>query len=322
MRNKKIQLTYLLCVVSFLACTKPIDITEASIEPEHKGCVIVVPDIQYYTNDEARYKYLDAIVNYCTETKEEISFLLQTGDVTNNNATEQWNNGYNLFFSRLPKSYPVVFCLGNHDYGENGGSAKRESGFPLELTPVRDIVMPDSKWDNYMRYVTLGDDQWAVLSLEFAPRNEVLEWADELIKANADIPFIILTHAFLNNSGQMFDALDPSCDNTWTQKQYRMGNDYLNDSKEIFDKIIYNNPNVKMVVCGHCVSKKYIECLEKKNAQNENVYCIMVNYQHYRNGGDGNIGLLYYHQGLFTLKSFNTVSRKFGSINIPLDLSL
>lgn len=312
----------ILILVFFLYACNDANFFDSQYDVTDKGCIVIVPDIQYYTNNEEYYKYLDAIVNYCYDKEEDISLLLQTGDVTNNNQPVQWENSQKLFFSQLPKALPTIFCLGNHDYGENGKSKERQSNFPVELTPVMDTVMQNSLWDNYLRYVEIDNKKLAVLSLEFAPRNEVLEWANGVIKANADIPIIILTHAFLNNSGQMFDALDPSCDNKWTQKQYRMGNDYLNDSKEIFDKIIYNNPNVKIVVCGHCVSKNYIECLEKKNAQNENVYCIMVNYQHYRNGGDGNIGLLYYHQGQFTLKSFNTVSRKFGNIDIPLDLSL
>lgn len=307
------------CVFLYSSCGEDnLEIIDIS---NQDGCIVIVPDIQYYTNDKVNYKYLDAIVDFCNEKKNNISFLLQTGDITNNNRFEQWNNAYQRFFSKLPKVFPIVFCLGNHDYyGNNGSASKRESNCPSELTPVSDVVMPTSFWDNYLKYVTLDNKKMAVLSLEFAPRNITLEWADKVIKDNKDIPIIILTHAFLNNSGKMFDSSDPKCDNKYSQKYYTMSNDYLNDSKEIFDKIIYNNPNVKMVVCGHCVSRNYIECLEKKNANNENVYCIMVNYQHYINGGSGNIGLLLYNQGRFELRSFNAESRLFGDVKISFDL--
>lgn len=308
------------CVFLYSSCREDnLEIIDIS---NQDGYIVIVPDIQYYTNDKANYKYLDAIVDFCNEKKNNISFLLQTGDVTNNNRFEQWNNGYQLFFSKLPKMFPVVFCLGNHDYGNNGRSVKRESNCPSELTPVSDVVMPKSLWDNYLKYVTLDNKKMAVLSLEFAPRDITLEWADKVIKDNKETPIIILTHAFLNNSGKMFDSSDPNCDNKYSQKYYTMSNDYLNDSKEIFDKIIYNNPNVKMVVCGHCISRNYIECLEKKNVNNENVYCIMVNYQHYINGGSGNIGLLLYNQGRFELRSFNAESRLFGDVKISFDLAI
>ncbi len=290
-----------------------------SLEDGYEKIIVVVPDIQYYTNNLDRIKYLESIVGFCNNNQEKISFLLQTGDITNNNNPEQWRNGHKLFFSKLPSSFPVVFCLGNHDYGLNGGSAKRESFFPLELTPVRDEVMPLSQWDNYLRYVESDGKKMAILSLEFAPRNEVLEWADKIIKENSEIPIIILTHAFLNNDGQIFDMTDPQCNNQYSQKYYVMGGDYLNDSKEIFDKIIYNNSNVRMVICGHCISGNYIECINKKNATGSDVYFIMVNYQHYTEGGAGMIALLKYKNGCFHLQSYDTYNKVYGKVNISFD---
>ncbi len=308
-------------VITLQACNEENPITSSNEEDEQE-CVVIVPDIQYYTNSEERIKYLDAIVDYCKERQDVISFLLQTGDITNNNQLWQWNNSYRHFFSQLPKSFPVISCLGNHDYGENGLSNERQSNVPAELTPDMDAVMPMSKWDNYLRYVTLENKTLAILSLEFAPRNAVLEWADSIIKQNANIPIFILTHAFLNNVGQLYDASNSQNDNLCSQKDYVLGKEYLNDSKEIFDKIIYNNPNVKLIICGHSLSKNYIECLVKKNVNNDNVYCIMVNYQHYKDGGAGNIGLLLHSQGYFKLKTFNVISRTSWGKNIPFELEI
>lgn len=295
---------------------EPLDIVD------NGDCVVIVPDIQYYTNNENRFIYLDAIVDYCNDMQNDISFILQTGDVTNNNQPSQWINAYQHFFSQLPNCVPVIFCLGNHDYGNNGKSITRQSNIPNELTPIRDSFMTGNLWDNYLRYVFWGGKRVLILSLEFAPRNEVLDWADIVIKENHDTPVIILTHAFLNNSGMLYDATDNNCDNECSQKSYKLGNDYINDSKEIFDKIVYNNSNVKMIICGHSLSKKYIECLKTYNINNESVYCIMVNYQHYTDGGAGVIGLLYYNEGLFNLRSFNTVKRTYGDVNITFELEL
>lgn len=308
----------LLILNTFCSCSD--DTMEKLDMSSYEGCIVVVPDIQYYTNDKKLFKYLDAIVNFCTEEQDNISFLLQTGDVTNNNQIEQWDNGFKYFFSKLPPMFPIVFCLGNHDYGQNGKSETRTSNIPNRLSPIQDEVMPSSEYDNYLRYVMLGNTRYGVLSLEFAPRNEALDWADHVIKANSDIPIIILTHAFLNNSGKMFDSTDNMCDNKYSQKYYKMGDDYLNDSKEIFDKIIYNNPNVRMVVCGHCISDNYIECLEKENINGDSVFCIMVNYQHYSNGGAGYIGILYYNHGIFNLRDYNVVNKSFGRVNVTFDI--
>lgn len=317
-----IRILTLWLVVNILAIScidntaEPLDIVDVG------DCVVIVPDIQYYTNNENRFKYLDAIVDYCNDKQKGISFILQTGDVTNNNQSTQWINAYQRFFSQLPNYVPLIFCLGNHDYGDNGSSNIRHSNMPNELTPFRDETMVGSLWDNYLRYVYLGGKKVVVISLEFAPRNEVLDWADNVIKENHDNPVIILTHAFLNNSGALYDATDNKCDNQCSQKYYKMGSDYINDSKEIFDKIVYNNSNVKMIICGHSLSNNYIECLETKNIYNENVYSIMVNYQHYTSGGAGYIGLLYYNEGVFNLRSFNTVKKTYGNVDITFKLAL
>ena len=317
-----IRIFFLLSVIDLLAssCEKitndPLDIVGTS------DCIMIIPDIQYYTNNDNGSKYLASIIDCCNDWQMNISFILQTGDVTNNNLPSQWNNSFQYFFSKLPISVPVIFCLGNHDYGDNGSSNIRHSNMPNELTPFRDETMVGSLWDNYLRYVYLGGKKVVVISLEFAPRNEVLDWADNVIKENHDNPIIILTHAFLNNSGALYDATDNKCDNQCSQKYYKMGSDYINDSKEIFDKIVYNNSNVKMIICGHSLSNNYIECLETKNIYNENVYSIMVNYQHYTSGGAGYIGLLYYNEGVFNLRSFNTVKKTYGNVDITFKLAL
>ena len=243
--------------------------------------------------------------------KELDAYSIQTGDLTNNNLDYQWDNAYNHFLSLIPSNFPMVFCLGNHDYGNNGASNIRNSNITPEFRPKWDIIMDNSQYDNYIRYVEIGVKTYGVLVLEFAPRNEVLDWADSMIKFNSDIPFIILTHAFLNNQGKLFNYRDPNCDNEYSQKDYNMGGDYLNDSKEIFDKIVFNNNNVKMVICGHCLHKDYIATEYVINAFRNKIPCIMVNYQHDIEGGRGNIGILAFKDKTFYLYSYSTTERKF-----------
>ena len=67
------------------SCHTEIDIEDLSSKTMDCGRIVIVPDIQFYTNNINRQKYLDAIISYCIDNKDSISFLLQTGDVTNNN---------------------------------------------------------------------------------------------------------------------------------------------------------------------------------------------------------------------------------------------
>ena len=322
--NSRLNVFWLI-VISFLLCSCRVDVDVKDVASERdntKSCILIVPDIQNYIDDAELFVYLDSIVSYSKEIQEDIAVLLQTGDFTNNNQPWQWERSFEQFVSKLPNSFPFVYCLGNHDYGWNGYSDVRSSNCPAQMTPIMDGQMSGSKWENYFRYVVLRNKKIAVLSLEFAPRNEALDWANDVIAKNKDVPFIILTHAFLNNNGHLFDSTDSECDNNWSQKHYAMGGDYVNDSKEIFDKIVFNNPNVKLIVCGHCISNRFIECLEKKNVTGDSVYCIMVNYQHHPKGGAGFIGLLNYNNGFFNLKSFNTASKTYGNISVSFDINI
>ncbi len=215
----------------------------------------------------------------------------------------------------------MIYCLGNHDYGDNGYSATRTSNIPEKLRQVGDIQMEGCSLDNYVRFVQLDGRSFAVLVLEFAPRNEVLNWANNVIQENCDIPFIILTHAFLNNQGKLFDHKDPYCDNEYSQKSYSMGGDYLNDSREIFDKIIYANTNIKMIICGHCLHRDFIAIEYVPNEKGNEVPCIMVNYQHAADGGNGYIGVLAIKDEKFMLCSYSTSEKKYKRLyaTFPVD---
>ena len=277
---------------------------------------MIVPDIQNYTNNEDGSVYLNTIADFYNANRERIHAIFQVGDLTNNKMQEQYENAYKCFFNKFSWNEQMVFCLGNHDYGKNGSSDARESNIPDYMMPSYDSKMEGTHWDNYVRYITVGGKRYGVLVLEFCTRNETLDWANKIIMENDETPFIILTHAFLNVFGQLFDYTDKSCNNDVSPKAYKMGEEYKNDSMEIFNKIIWNNPNVEMVICGHSLAPEYIKVLSKDNIVGKKVNIIMVNYQHYRNGGDGFVGLLSFSKNKNSIYSFSTMEGRFGDVKI------
>ena len=90
------------------------------------------------------------------------------------------------------------------------------------------------------------------MSLEFGPRDAVLEWANRVLQANPSANAIILTHAYLYADGTRFDHLTRT-DQAFSPHTY--GIEALpggvNDGEEIWQKPIVNNPNVRIVLCGH-----------------------------------------------------------------------
>lgn len=286
---------------------------------EISSCVMIVPDIQNYTHKNESFKYLNAIVDYYHESKDSIDAILQVGDLTNNNQIWQYENAYNQFFSKIGMTDQLVFCLGNHDYGNNGKSDVRSSNFPESMIPPHDIRMGNSQYENYVRYINIGGKRYGVLVLEFCTRNETLEWANEILINDASIPYIILTHVFLDQNGEMFDSTNNLIENKGSSpKKYKMGGAYKNDSREIFDKIIYKNPNVKFVLCGHCLTPNYINVHSENNVEGKPVHMIEVNYQHYKNGGHGYVGILDILENGFRIRSFSTFEKKYGNIDLVI----
>ena len=107
---------------------------------------------------------------------------------------------------------------------------------------------------------------------------------------------------------------------TYSPKTYYMGGGYLNDAQEIFEKIIYKNTNVKMVVCGHSLSPIFIEYLEIPKLEGDKVHCIMVNYQMYSEGGSGNVGLLFSQESKFVLYSYSAGTGTKMNYKVSFDL--
>lgn len=278
--------------------------------------IMIVPDIQNYTDEPSRFKFILSISDYYNDNASEYAACFQVGDITNKNQIWQYQNAYDFFFSRFPDEHEPFFCLGNHDYGEEGKSKTRLSNIPDIMRAKFDFRYEESDYENYVRYLTIGDTKYAVLDLEFAPRNEAIDWANDVIQKYSKTPFILLTHVFTNIYGQIHDFTDDSVYHPGSQKSYYMGGDYINDSMEVFNKVIKDNENVKMVICGHTLIPNFIQVTSKQNSKGNNVYIITVNYQHYTEGGNGYVGILSFDENGYNIKSFSTVERKFGPIDI------
>ncbi|MBR0524387.1 MAG: hypothetical protein IJK09_05455, partial [Prevotella sp.] len=78
----------------------------------------------------------------------------------------------------------------------------------------------------------------------------------------------------------------------------------------------YNNTNVKMVVCGHCLTPHYINVNSKNNVEGSPVRMIEVNYQHYKEGGEGQIGVLDIYNDSYRIRSYSTYLNKYSGIDI------
>ena len=132
-----------------------------------------------------------------------------------------------------------------------------------------------------------GAGRWLVLGLEFGPRDEVLDWADSVLKAFRTVPAIIITHAYLYRDGSRYDFAGSNDSQDYNPHRYIMmgqAGSSANDGQEIWTKLVERNRNVKMVFSGHDVSPNDLPPgtaarLSSTRADGSVVHQILANYQ-------------------------------------------
>ena len=211
------------------------------------------------------------------------------GDVTQDNTPEQWENA-RAAFSLLDGKVPYAIQLGNHDYrpkplDERATLANKY--FPPELVqkcPTWGGSYEKDKLDNAYYKFTAGGRDWIAFSLEFAPRDGVLEWADKILKENANRSAIICTHAYLYSDRQRQDYKRAGKGQPILVAD--VGTRPVNDGEEMWQKLIRKHANIVFVFCGH-FGKNGWKRLSSKGDAGNTVHQILADYQREPKGGDG-----------------------------------
>ena len=160
-------------VILFLSsCTHKVHLTK----------IVLLPDTQTYA--EKYPEVLDSQINWILKNATQIDFVLQQGDLTQNNNDKEWKVIQSAF-SKLNEKVPYVLAAGNHDMGSADGkfadvrnSNLFNSYFPFEKMaklPGFTEAAEGGKIDNACYTLTTGKINWLILTLEFGPRrfNEI-----------------------------------------------------------------------------------------------------------------------------------------------------
>jgi len=281
-----------------------------SLENDKSFSMIVLGDPQGYT----KYDINQPLFELCTAwiadniANLNIKAVLCTGDLVEQNenitmnrrmlnqtSQEMWESA-SRSFSRLDNKVPYIISCGNHDYGYRSsecGITHFPEYFPFSRNSTwRDCLVAD--FPNRNGTVSLENAAFAfeqpawgkilVITSEFAPRDEVLEWARKLAAKPeyADHKVIFLTHSYL-------------CQRT---AEYTDNEGYKisprNWGKQIWEKLIYPSSNIRLVVCGHTGEPGDFEDAVAyrcdKNAAGKDVHQMMFNVQISGGGWEGNGG--------------------------------
>ena len=282
--------------------------------------IIIIPDIQNYITNQKNNKYLEKIIEFIRMFDlfgYKVKAVLQVGDITNLNSEQEWETA-KMIFSELDGKVNYILCTGNHDYGDGGTCNNRNSYFSKYFDYKSNSAFISSleknNFENAHFNITVHDQVFQIFSLEFAPRDQTIIWADSIAKANADYLGIILTHAYLYKDQELFDYVNKNNSQNNSPYNYAIsfavsGNEKINDGEEIWEKLVSPNPNLRFVLCGHQTEPDFSGNLISINEEGKEVFQNLFNTQSFPNGGDGWIQILDFYPGntKVEIKTYSTV---------------
>ncbi len=251
----------------FLACSLP------AAEP---FSVVVLPDTQNYAE-----KYPDT---YVAQTqwirdnveKENIKFVMHLGDIVQqfNESEPQWQVA-DRAHKLLDGVVPYSMLPGNHDLEYKDKVYSRETTlYNKYFGPQRftDCSWYGGHWgetnDNNFCAFEAGGMKFLVISLEYAPRDEVLAWATDVAAAHADRRVLVATHRYMRPK----------------ERDSASAGIVGNSGDGVWEKFVRKAPNVFLVTSGHFggVGRQV-----STNDAGLPVHETLVDYQSLPNGGDG-----------------------------------
>jgi hypothetical protein len=206
------------------------------------GRVIVVPDPQYATERNPAQLY--AQMRYIISRRPDL--VVFVGDLVDvAQSRPQWEVVARATQMLTDAGVVWIPAEGNHD-----ATADRRTLMNEFLAPGAWIggTYPAGGLENSWSLVRVGGRRWLILSLEYYPRNAVIEWAGSVAAAHTDVPMILVTHAYLSPHGYLDNILhrhiQARCQG-WTPSEG------CNTGREILAKLVLRHSNIKLVLCGH-----------------------------------------------------------------------
>ena len=241
--------------------------------------VAVLPDTQFYACEYA--EIFERQTQWIVDQRDArgIGLVVHTGDIVDANVRAQWDVAASSLHL-LDGALPYMLATGNHDVSDGRESLiddyfVRPDGAAGALAPSP--YDPD-RFENTFVTVRLAGQPWLFIGLEFGARDAVVEWAGEVLAANADVPAVLFTHAYLYSDGSRYDrAVQPL--QPYHPDAYAITPELgINDGEDLWRKLIEPHENVRLVLSGHVIPDGTARSVATR-ASGSRVHQLLANYQ-------------------------------------------
>ncbi|MBE6689192.1 MAG: hypothetical protein E7588_07970 [Ruminococcaceae bacterium] len=214
----------------------------------------------YFAIDPRDYNRLPEVFEWIADNKDKynIAHVSLIGDATQNSTVFEWDvirESFKLIEGKIPYFIP----LGNHDYPSPSSGVGAEirdttnyrNAFPFDeylaaYGPEGDNTFGgtfrgEKDLTNMYSLVSAGGVDYVLFSLEYGPRDAVLDWVGEILTKYPERQAVISTHCYFSTDGTLTTS------NSTTNREFSDGNEGI----DIYEKIVARYPNVLFVTCGH-----------------------------------------------------------------------
>ncbi len=255
----------------------------------------VLPDTQVYALRYPGMFLLQTAWLAQQKAERDIRFVIQLGDIVNNNTPYEWANAY-AAMRALHGRIEYALVPGNHDYGPSGDASTRDTllndWFPFEEHARQRTfggAMEPGKLDNTWHRFEAGGRKWIVVCLEWGPRDSTIAWANGVMAANPGHLGILVTHAYMNNNDRRYDHTDKAHPQHYNPHEYRTPGG-VNDGEELWQKLVRKHDFV-MTLNGHVLGDG-TGYLASTSDKGRTVHQMLANYQFRTLGGEAYLRLL------------------------------
>ena len=217
-----------------------------------------------------------------------IKFAVGLGDITDKNQIEEYAR-VNQVYAKIKGVIPFSIIRGNHD--RSGLSSERYDKYITQAKYGDEITGAfDGTMLNTYRIIQVEQVKYLFMNLDFLLKDEVLDWANEIIAQNKDCRVIVSTHIYMNYTGKYYTLTGDS----------GIGTKYgcENNGDDLWNKVLSRHENVIMMICGHNPTDD-IYYRQKTGVHGNKVTEILVDPQttDREHNGTGLVAMLYFTNG-------------------------
>ena len=242
---------------------------------------------------------------------QKIQHVFGLGGLTATDSAEEWA----LVSAQLERlngqiSYSLV-------RGEQDSAAGMNAAFGDVYAASLQGVMVEGDVTNAYQKFTVGGHSYLVMMLDVGASDAVLDWADDVIAANADHRVIVTTHIYQYRDGTTLDGGDaaPATDHV-------SGG---NNGDAIFEKLIAKHENIVLVLSSHDAWQNVV-CSQVKGTGGNTVTQIMVSPEGLDTyvGATGMVAMLYFSEDgeQITVRYYSTARGQYGSDSSHFEVDL